>query len=440
MSEQGSTILTKWRAEQEAARNAPQNNSMKLSEGIPGSELYDLLTGGGAFAGTGVPVTERTVMAVGAVYACLALIGGALASIPFHLYKRVGQDRERYDSDLWWLFNESPADNWTAASAWQYTAQCLGLRGVAYWRIIRVTPFTNAIDHFEIYHPDWVQPFRKNKRTFYNCTNEDGTVDTVDSADMLHFTGFGYDGKRPLTPLQAALRTAAGVALAADEYSAAFFRNGSRPDFALTTEKGLTKDQIEALRVTWGQRHQGVANAHLPAVLTGGLKVEQLTMTAEDAQLIQTRSYRDIDVARILGVPPHMIGITDKSTSWGAGIEQQSLGFVRYTMRRYMDPVAQEINRKIWPKSRLFFGEHLVDALIEGDIKTQGEYFAKALGGPGTQGWMVPNEVRRLKNLPAIQEDWANKLVKAGSSDNSNGNMQSNQETGNGSDETAGTQ
>lgn len=114
-----------------------------------------------------------------------------------------------------------------------------------------------------------------------------------------------------------------------------------------------------------------------------------------------TRKFEVEEIARIFGVPPHMIA-TEKSTSWGSGIEQMSIGFVRYTLSRYTDPMRQEANRKIWPRSRIYFGEFNKDALLDGDSKTQGEYFGKALGGPGSQGWMTINEVRRLKNLRPI--------------------------------------
>jgi hypothetical protein len=62
----------------------------------------------------------------------------------------------------------------------------------------------------------------------------------------------------------------------------------------------------------------------------------------------------------------------------------------------------QEINRKVWPRTARRFVEFNRDALLDGDSKAQGEYFGKALGGPGTQGWMTINEVRKLKNMPPI--------------------------------------
>lgn len=408
VGQSGSVILNAWRAGREQERV----QAASISSAVPGTEMYDVLTGGFSAVGAGMAVTEQSAMSVSAVYASVGLIGGAIAALPFHIYKRSKDGRERYDSDLWYLFNEQPWDNWTAASAWSWVAQSIALRGDGYWRIRRVSPYSNQIQGFEPLHPGKVMPRREKGRNVYLVINEDGVLETVDQDDMLHFPGIGFDGLSSMTPIKAALRHGAGIALAADEFAGAFFKNGARPDFALSTEKALTKDQVESLRATWASRHQGVGNAHLPAVLQGGLKVEPLTMKAEDAQLLATRKFQVEDVARIFGVPPHMIGFTEKTTSWGSGVEQMSIGFVRYTLRRYLDSMRQEVNRKVWPKSRLFFAEHNTDALLEGDAKAQAEFLSKALGGPGTQGWMTINEVRRLKNLPPIEG--GNELIFSG--------------------------
>lgn len=399
VSQPGSTILAAWNAERQAQR---AQNATPVSEITPGTEMFEVLTGSMP-GGAGMPVNEQTAMAVSAVYASVGLIGGAIAALPFHLYRHLPEGRERVSSDLWYLFNEQPWPNWTAASAWSWAAQSIGLKGDGFWRIHRVTPYSNQIGGFEPLHPGRVTPRREGKRNVYLVVEEDGTLVTIDQDDMLHFPGIGFDGLRSLTPIRAALRAGAGIALAADEFAASFFRNGARPDYALKTDKSLNREQAELLRATWMARHQGPSSAHLPAILTGGLSVQQLTMNAEDAQLLATRKFQIEDIARIFGVPPHMIGYTEKASSWGAGVEQMSIGFVRYTLRRYLDSMRQEINRKVWPRSRQLFAEHNTDALLEGDAKAQAEFLGKALGGPGTQGWMTVNEVRRLKNLPPIE-------------------------------------
>lgn len=410
VSQPGSVILNSWVAQRQADRG--DIKAATVTTGSSSSELYDILTGG-LSSSAGMPVTEQSAMAVSAVYASVGLIGGAIASMPFHIFKRTKDGgRERYDSDLWWMFNESPWENWTAASAWSHAAQSIALRGDGFWRIHRASAYSNIITGFEPLHPARVSVHRENLKTYYLVSNELGNIETIDPADMLHFPGIGFDGVRSLTPIRAALRPSVGIALAADEYAGAFFKNGARPDFALTTNGTLTKEQAELLRNTWGARHSGASNAHLPAVLAGGLDVKQLTMSAEDAQLLSTRKFQIEDIARIFGVPPHMIGHSEKNTSWGTGVEQMSISFVRYTLHRYMDSMRQEINRKVWPKNRQVYAEHDPDALMAGDASAQAAYFSKALGGPGTQGWMAPNEVRRLKNLPPIEG--GNKLAKPG--------------------------
>lgn len=420
-----STILTRWKAERDAAKIKA---ATPISSITTGTEMYDILTGGISLGGAGVPVTEQTAMSVSAVYSCVALIGGAIAALPFHIYKRTGEGRERVDSDLWWLFNEQPWPSWTAASAWQFAAQSIALKGDAFWRIHRFSQFSAGISGFEPYHPDKVQVLQQKGRNTYIVQNESGILEAIDQDDMLHFPGIGFDGKRSLTPIRAALRAPAGIALAADEFAGAFFKNGARPDFALSTDGRLDPEQADYIRTTWGRHHQGPSNAHLPAILSGGLKVQQLTMSAEDAQLLSTRKFQVEDIARIFGVPPHMIGYTEKTTSWGTGVEQMSIGFVRYTLSRYLDAMHQEINRKIWPRSLRMFGEFNRDALLDGDSKTQAEYFAKALGGPGTQGFMSVNEVRRLKNLRPLSDGWADSVQRSGAAEAQKTTEQVNEE------------
>lgn len=50
---------------------------------------------------------------------------------------------------------------------------------------------------------------------------------------------------------------------------------------------------------------------------------------------------------------------------------------------------------------------------MEGDSKAQSEFFSKALGGPGIQGWMAVDEVRKVKNLPPLGGEFAT-VMKAG--------------------------
>ena len=154
-------------------------------------------------------------------------------------------------------------------------------------------------------------------------------------------------------------------------------------------------------RESWMARYAGVQNAHIPAILTGGGDVKTLSLNPEDAQLIETRNFQAADIARFFGVPPHMIGLIDKSTSFGTGIEQQSIGFVKYTLARHLVKFEQEINRKCFRTARNF-AEFQTSGLERGDYKARNEGYRIALGRAGEPAWMTINEVRKLENLPPI--------------------------------------
>ena len=88
-------------------------------------------------------------------------------------------------------------------------------------------------------------------------------------------------------------------------------------------------------------------NRFKPGVLSAGMSLQELTLTAEDAQLVATRQFQVEDVARIYGVPPFMIGHTANTSSWGTGVESMGIGFVKYTLQRHLVKIEQELNRKL---------------------------------------------------------------------------------------------
>lgn len=402
----GSVILSAWKANREAARLAAVRNAAEtrsLSSGVKGSELYEWLTGSGARSDSGPPVTERSAMAVGAVYACVGLIAGAIASLPLKTYRRNGDAREPYTSDLWWLLNEEPTPSMSAAVFWEYMVWSLLLHGDAFASIKRASSMSPKISGFLPHHPLDIDVRRNGDRLAYLVPDGVGQGGLIarDQDDILHIPGFGFDGLRGMSPLRYSAKHTMGLSLAADEYSSRFFSNGARPDYIVTMPGKLDKDQQTIFRDSWMARYGGLSNSHIPAILTGGGDVKTLSLNPEDAQLIETRRYQAEDVARFFGVPPHMIGLVDKSTSFGTGIEQQGIAFVKYTLSRHLVKFEQEINRKCFRTARNF-AEFSTSGLERGDHKGRNESYRIALGRAGEPAWMTINEVRKLENFPPI--------------------------------------
>lgn len=348
----------------------------------------------------GLPnVTETTAMSISAAYACVNLISGAISSLPLHLYRRTsdGERDQLQNDDLWWLLNEQFLPRWSAANGWEFLCQSLLFHGDGFAVIIRQG---TRIVGLEPVHPSLVTvaatPDRM--RLVYGVTRENGRMDVYDQDDMLHFAGFGFNGLRGASPLKNVLSVSAGVALATQEYAGRFFANSARPDVILTSDQVINQEKAAEIRERWAEIYQGYQNAHRPAVLGAGFKVQELTMTAEDAQLLATRQFQIEEIARAYGVPPFMIGHTEKTTSWGSGVETMGTGFVRFTLRQHLNKFQTEINRKFF-RTATRFAEFDTFELERADMKALFDSFRVALGRAGEPGFMTTDEVRMKLNL-----------------------------------------
>lgn len=358
-------------------------------------------------AAAGMFVTPESAQRVSAVYACVDRIAGGVSTLPCRIYKREGEvRRESPNHPYWWLLNEQPSDAWTAASHWARTLQFVLLRGDSYSLIQRNAAGTPT----EIIPIPWecvtVQrdSLSLDARNIY-VVNDGYRAVGHDQDDVLHFAGYGFNGMHSMSVLSWGARNAAGNAMAMDEYSGKFFANGAHPSIVLKTDRKMTDDAKASLKDEFVKKYSGIQNAHkVPLVLSDGVDAQPITISAQDAQLLEARKFQVIDIARAFGVPPHLIGETSASTSWGSGIESMGRAFVLFTLQPHLKRMEQELNRKLFRTAATFL-EFDRSALIEGDLAAQAQYFRAALGGPGTgQGWMTVNEVRERMRMEPVDD------------------------------------
>lgn len=361
---------------------------------VRGSDAWsDLFGDAGLLAGP----SEQTALTVSAIYASINLIAGAISGLPLHVY-RVSPDgeRDRVQSDpLWWVLNEEFTPRWNAAAAWEFLLKSLLLHG-DFFAIIR----RNAAAQ-----PIGIQPIHPNRvtvalnyiddRLVYLISPEFvGTNELVlDQDDVLHVPGFGFDGIRGLSPLRYSLRMTGAVATATQDFSAAFFANSARPDFALRTDQKLGQEAVDQLREQIAERHQGPSRAFRPMVLQGGLDIKTITMPIDDMQLVAMRQFQIEEIARVYGVPPFMIGHNEKTTSWGSGVEAMGKSFVTYTLRQHLTKIETEFNRKLFRTAAKRVEFDTFD-LERADMKSMYDSYRVAIGRAGEPGWITTEEVR----------------------------------------------
>lgn len=349
---------------------------------------------GGPRSTSGVTVTEHSSLGMPAVWRAVNLIAGTAASLPLHAYRiaddvRVPAAVSGQASRLL----TTPHPDMTPFELWETVYAHLLLWGNAYLRILK----NEAGQTRELWpiHPSRVKVGRASDTTKVYEVEGDKNPHTDET--VLHIPGFGYDGICGVSPIRLA-RQGIGLSLAAEEYGARLFGNGSLASGILQTEQRLEQSQADALQQRWKARASGLANAHEAVVLDSGAKFQQLTIPPEDAQFIETRRFQISEVARIYGVPPHMLMDTEKSTSWGTGIEQQGIGFVVYTMRPWLVRVEQRLSRLLQPQA--VYAKYSVEGLLRGD--TAARYAAYSVGRQW--GWLSVDEIRRLEDMPPLPD------------------------------------
>lgn len=386
-------------------RVAIQNTTTVVSSDPRVVELF-----GAPQTSAGVAVSEVSAMRVSAVYACVRIIGGAIASLPIDIFRRsTAGIAERINTThaMWWPLNEQPHARWTASAMWKWLAKSWLLRGDGFAWIQRdrlgqpigLTPL----------HPATVDVENRGGRLVYFFTDPDeGRKRGVDQDDMIHLPGFGFDGVRGLSAIQWGARNSIGIALATDDFAGRFFGSGAMIRHALKAPGRLTEPQIVQLRQAFEDRYAGLDNAHRPMVLTEGIDVKELSLSAEDAQLLEARKFQVVDIARAFGVPPFMIGDVEKTSAWGSGVEHMSLGFVRYTLQERLTEIEQELTRKLFRTASTYLRFN-VEGLLRGDTAARAAYLREMVGGSQGPGIITQDEARAAEGFAPLGGD-ANKL------------------------------
>jgi len=346
-------------------------------------------------------VSTEGALANVTVYACVRLIAESVGMLPLILYRRLEpRGKERATSHpLYTLLHQAPNREQTPIELLENMAGHIALWGNAYCEI----EFDGAGRRVGLWplRPDrmTVEVDGDNQRVYiYQLPS--GEYVTLPRYRVWHVRGWGteaWTGKSPI----ALSREAIGLGLATEAYGARFFGNDSRPGGVLRHPAKLSNEAAKRLRDSWNAAHQGLDNSHRVAVLEEGVEWQQIGIPPEEAQFLETRKFQETQICQIYRVPPHMIGITERSTSWGTGIEQQSIGFLTFTLMPYLLRISQSVSRDLMTPAerRELFAEFLTPALERSDI--QARYAAYNTGRTG--GWLSVNDIREMENMNPIE-------------------------------------
>ncbi len=363
---------------------------------ITRTELWGQGDDPGGEVHAGVSVTQASALQMIAVYACVRIRSETIAALPADVFRRRGNVREEIDPGPQWLRQPNPENTW-----FEFVEQInrgLDVDGNAY---ILVASRDSEAFPSELWtlHPQEMTVERKGGSlvyTFGGTQKLSPYGPTNPGGDVLHIKNLSAGGLKGLSPIGVA-RQGIGLALAAEKQGARFYGRGQTLAGVIEFDganQGVTQKNIDLTKANWKRKHAGTDRSFEPGLLVGA-KWKPISVAPDEAQFLETRRFQIAEIARLYGVPLHMIQEVSGTTSWGTGIEAMTTQFFVVSIMTRLARLESAFNL-LTPRGQ--FIKWNVTGLLRGDARSRAEFYAKAI----QNGWMTRNEVRALEDEPPL--------------------------------------
>lgn len=363
------------------------NDKPGAQTSVPGQALVDDVRAQGPDA----------ALQISTVWACVDLISHIIASLPFFAYdsKRDGHKELARTSRLYSLLRDSPNSRMTPYEFWVTMILNLELRGNAYARLERDDNNGEVISMWPM-AADQVHPFVLDDGEIVYSYRLQNDIAVLSSESVLHLKGMG-NGTVGFSKLEFMRCTTDEVAKAQHTSGRMFGTNG-KPTGVLMVDNILTKEQRAKVKENFAEMAmEGTGRLH---VLEANMRYQQLTLSPEDQQLLETRRFHVEEICRWYGVPPVLVHHANV-TSWGSGIEQIVDGFHKLKILPMLVNIEQSVRKRLMtPRQRAqMVAEFNHDALLRGNLKDRMDVYSKAV----QNGLKTRNECRQLENDPPVE-------------------------------------
>lgn len=367
--------------------------------------LWRSISMGGDFpqirATSGSRVTAKTAMGYPPLWRAINLISSSVAGLPFDVFRRQRDGGKRVDlRHPAQALLDRAASPYINAYTFRRTMTSLALlHGNAYASIDRVEGRPVSLS---IWNPaNTLVRVMDGEIWYVTYFNQEAV--RVSSRDMLHIRGLGPDGivGYPILELMA---DALGVGMAAMEFGARFFGQGSNMSGLLMIPGHFTEEKIRNTMQAWNSMQSGLSQSHKVALIQDGVKFQQLQISPDQAQFLQTREHEiRATVSNITGVPPHMLG--DSTRTSHNSLESEGQTYLDYTLQPWLKTWENECEDKLLTEQQRATDSHLIEFNREALIQMSFESKINGLYRQLESGIINHNEARALLNMPTLGED-----------------------------------
>ena len=343
-------------------------------------------------------VHPKNDIGLAATWACVNLIAGTIGSLSCEIYRKVNGVREvQFDHPLYGILHDDPNFDLTALDFWEYQAAAIELHGNAYAHIVREGGRVVSLNPVS---PSAMSVKQTTGGALLYSWTKSGRAFEVRENEVLHLRGPLATSVGGLSTLTACRHVFSG-ARNADLAAGKFFENGAMPSGVLTTEKVFNAEQRKKAEELLQEKFVGSLNQGRPMLLDNGVTWSQLTISPEDAQMLDTRKFGGEEICRIFGVPPGMVGYGDKASNWGTGKEVDVLGFQKFTLRRRMKRIEKACQKQLLTRSERQQGYRIgfnFEDLLRNDSAARASFYETLI----RIGVMTRNEARALEGLAPV--------------------------------------
>ena len=348
---------------------------------------------------SGEVVDYDSALTLSSVYAAIRLLSDSVSTLSLDVFYRSNGSDLKFRPLPTWVFNMSPELRNHEILGQVITS--LLLDGNAYLATLRDE--TGRVLSLSVLDPSDITPNLGTddqgvQRLTFTSSKAAGV--TLTSRDITMVRGLMKPGQiKGLSPVTAA-REFLGLGIATQKFGAAFFGNGATPGSVIEVPGQLSPEGAQALKTAWNEVHKGAGNGNRLAVLTESAKFSKISLSPEDAQFLETRQATVQDVARLYGVPPHLLADASGSTSWGSGLHEQNVAFSQYSLR----PLVTRVEAAL---TSIMRSEGIAVAFARFDLESMRRVTADRWSSYSTAvncGVLSIDEVRAYEGLAALPD------------------------------------
>ncbi|MFO1126353.1 MAG: phage portal protein [Methylocystis sp.] len=303
-----------------------RNFAKKALNAIPLSSPIALEIFGAPATTTNLPIDAMAALRVPAIAQGVKLISEAVATLDAHLCREGKDGRERV----------TPADHpvaklldrpnpWTGESEWkrQLVADYL-IWGNGIAPVARVRGEPRELHRADPRAVNIVIDMVTGEPRYGIAMQSGGTREYA-FADVVHIRNQSIDGVRGLGLVNIGAE-AIGLSLTLERHAAGMFSRGARPGGILEIAGKLNDATIKRLRESFSNIYSGADNAGRTAILEQGQKFQPLQLASTDSQFLENRRFQVLEAARLLNIPPVLLGDLEHATlNNAAELSQQFL-------------------------------------------------------------------------------------------------------------------